>query len=251
MMLKRFGWILAALCLLSISTVSAAPKNKLNLFIWSEYIDPEIIKDFEAKYDCKVTVDLYEDNESLMAKLEGGGTSLYDVIVPSDYVVQVLVKRGLLQKLDKTQIPNMANIDEKFVSPPFDPGNLYTAPYQWGTVGIYLRRKPNQKFDESWSLLYEASKQPGRFIMIDSMRENISGVLRYMGHSVNETDPAILKKVRDVLLDTKKRAVGFDGGVGGKNKVLSKVADMAVVYNGDAVRGMGEDPETYYFVPKE
>lgn len=241
--------------MLSLSCITpqlmAAPKNKLNLYIWSEYIDPDIIKQFEQKFDCKVNVDLYEDNESMLAKLAGGGTSLYDIIVPSDYIVPVLVKRELVQKLNKDKIPNFSNIDPKFANPSFDQGNQYSMPYQWGTVGIYLRKKPGVQIDETWGLIFDPKKQPGPFILIDSMRESISSALLYSGHNVNETDPAKLKAAKDLLVEAKNRSIGFDGGVGGKNKVLSKVATMAVVYSGDAVRGMNEDPETYYFVPKE
>ena len=233
------------------SKLLAAPKNKLNLYIWSEYIDPEIIKQFEKKFDCKVNIDLYEDNESMLAKLAGGGSSLYDVIVPSDYIVPVLVKRGLVQKLSKEKIPNFANVEQKFANPNFDPGNEYSMPYQWGTVGIYLRKKPGQVVDESWGLIFDPKKQPGPFVLIDSMRESINGALLYTGQKINEVDPVKLKAARDLMIDAKNRSIGFDGGVGGKNKVLSKVANMAVVYSGDAVRGMNEDPETYYFVPKE
>ncbi|MBX7139106.1 MAG: spermidine/putrescine ABC transporter substrate-binding protein [Oligoflexia bacterium] len=255
----RLAGLSALLTLLSLALLTvcggavfaAEPPAKLNLYIWSEYIDPEIISSFEKKFNCKVTVDLYEDNESMMAKLAGGGSSLYDIIVPSDYVVPVLVKRDLIQTLNKSHIPNLKNVDPQFASPPFDPGNAYTAPYQWGTVGLYVRRKPGQQIDESWSLVYDAKKQPGPFVMIDSMRESMSSALKLMGHSVNDTDPEHLKKARDMLIEAKGRSVGFDGGVGGKNKVLSKVANMAIVYNGDAVRGMSEDEETYYFVPKE
>lgn len=247
------GLLLAAIMLGAFNAhpAKAEPQNKLNLYIWSEYIDPEIVKAFEKKFDCKVTIDLYEDNESMMAKLAGGGSSLYDIIVPSDYAIQILVKRGLIQPINKANIPNLTNIDDKFISPPFDPGNAYTAPYQWGTVGIFMRKKQGVETDQSWGLVYDAAKQPGKFILIDSMREGIGGALKYLGYGLNETSPAALKKARDLLLDAKKRAIGFDGGVGGKNKVLAKVADMAVVYNGDAVRGMGEDPDTMYFVPKE
>jgi spermidine/putrescine transport system substrate-binding protein len=230
---------------------AAAPAHKLNIYIWSEYIDPEIVKSFEQKFDCKVTIDLYEDNESMMAKLAAGGASTYDIIVPSDYAVPIVAKRGLAQKLDHAKIPNLKNIDPKFLNTPFDPGNQYSAPYQWGTVGVYLRKKPGQAIDESWGLIFDPKKQPGKFVLIDSMREMISAALKYRGLGVNETDPAKLKDVLGLLTEAKGRSLGFDGGVGGKNKVLSKVADMAVVYNGDAVRGMVEDPETYYFVPKE
>ena len=248
----RAGFLLLVISLSCFTTtLFAAPKNKLNLYIWSEYIDPEIIKQFEAKFDCKVTVDLYEDNESMMAKLAGGGSSLYDIIVPSDYIVPVLVKRGLVQKIDKNKVKNFVNVDPKFANPSFDPGNEYSMPYQWGTVGIYLRKKPGQVVDETWGLIFDPKKQPGPFILIDSMREAINAALMYSGSKINETDPAKLKAAKDLMLDAKNRSIGFDGGVGGKNKVLSKVATMAVVYSGDAVRGMSEDPETYYFVPKE
>ena len=246
-MYKKLALLLAAsLCVASV----ALAECKLNLFIWSEYIDPEIVSDFEKKFSCKVTIDLYEDNESLMAKLEGGGTSLYDVIVPSDYIIPAMAERKLLAPLRMENIANFKNVDERFKNPPYDQGNKYTAPYQWGTVGIYVR-KGEHPVDETWGLLFDPKKQPGTFLLIDSMRESMSGALKFLGHSVNTTDVAVLKKARDLLVEAKKRSIGFEGGVGGKNKVLAKGAAMAVVYNGDAVRGMGEDPETHFFVPRE
>jgi spermidine/putrescine transport system substrate-binding protein len=231
----------------------AADPCQLNLFIWSEYMDPEIIKAFEQKYACKVTIDLYEDNESMIAKLQGGGTSLYDVVVPGNYVIPAMAKLGLLAPLRKENIPNLANLDEKFVNPSYDPGNQYSAPYQWGTVGIFVRRKPGQKIDETWGLLFDPklSKQAGAFLMIDSIREMVGSALKYRGYSVNTTDPKQLQEVAKLLGDAKRRSQGFEGGVGGKNKVLAKAVNAAVVYNGDAVKGTKDDPDTYYFVPRE
>jgi spermidine/putrescine transport system substrate-binding protein len=226
---------------------------RLNLYIWSEYMDPEIIKAFEQKYTCKVTIDLYEDNESMIAKLQGGGTSLYDVVVPGNYVIPVMAKLGLLAPLRKENIPNLKNLDDKFVNPSYDPGNQYSAAYQWGTVGIFIRKKPDQKLDETWGLLFDPklSKQAGAFLMIDSFREMMGSALKYRGHSVNSTDPKELQEIGKLLGDTKKRSRGFEGGVGGKNKVLARAVNAAVVYNGDAVKGTKDDPETYYFVPRE
>lgn len=226
---------------------------QLNLFIWSEYMDPEIIKAFEAKHACKVTIDLYEDNESMIAKLQGGGTSLYDVVVPGNYVMPAMVKLGLLAPLRKENIPNLANLDEKFVNPSYDPGNQYSAAYQWGTVGIFIRRKAGQQIDETWGLLFDPklAKQAGPFLMMDSIREMIGSALKYKGYSVNSTDPAQLQEIGKLLLAAKKRSQGFEGGVGGKNKVLARAVNAAVVYNGDAVKGTKDDPETYYFVPRE
>lgn len=224
---------------------------QLNLFIWSEYIDPDIVKKFEEKYACKVTIDLYEDNESMIAKLQGGGTSLYDLVVPGNYVIQPMVKLGLLQPLRPENIPNLKNIDDKFVSPPYDPGNRYSVPYQWGTVGIFVRKKPNQKIDESWGLLLDPKQKAGSFLLMDSIREMMGSAAKFKGFSVNTTDQKQLREVAKVLADAKKRSQGFEGGVGGKNKVLARAVTAAVVYNGDAVKGTKDDPETYYFVPRE
>ncbi|HUK81476.1 MAG TPA: spermidine/putrescine ABC transporter substrate-binding protein [Verrucomicrobiae bacterium] len=247
-MYKRFIVIVVSLLV----TASAwAQKNKLNVFIWSEYIDPKIIDQFSKEYDCKVTVDLYEDNESMMAKLEGGGDSLYDICVPSDYIIPALIKNGLLAPLRKENIPNMKNLDPKFANREYDPGNKYTAPYQWGTVGLFVRKKAGETIDETWGLVFDAKKQIGSFLIIDDARAAIGAALKYKGYSLNCTDKKQLKEARDVLIDAKKRSLGFEGGVGIKNKVLAKVCRIGMVYNGDAVRGMKEDPETYYFVPRE
>ncbi|MGE5278742.1 MAG: extracellular solute-binding protein [Acidobacteriota bacterium] len=232
-------------------TRAAAPKHRLNLLMWSEYIDPRVVQDFERRFDCKVTLDVFEDLESMMAKLQQGGSSLYDVITPSDYVVPVLLRLNLLQPIRHENVPNLANIDPRFAGPPFDPGNRYTAPYQWGTVGIYLRKKPGPPPERTWGLLFDPARQPGSFLLMDGIRETIGAALKYRGHSLNSTDPRELVEARDTLLEAKRRSAGFEGGVGGKNRVLAKGVAAAMSYNGDAVRGTREDPETEFFVPKE
>ena len=236
---------------LLVSASAWAEKNKLNVFIWSEYIDPKIVEQFSKEFDCKVTIDLYEDNESMMAKLEGGGDSLYDICVPSDYIIPALIKNGLLAPLRKENIPNMKNLDAKFASREYDPGNKYTAPYQWGTVGLYVHKKPGETIDETWGVIFDKSKQIGSFLMIDDARAAIGAALKYKGYSLNTTDKKQLKEAREIIVEAKKRSLGFEGGVGIKNKVLAKVCKLGMVYNGDAVRGTKEDASTYYFVPRE
>ncbi|MEZ5312383.1 MAG: spermidine/putrescine ABC transporter substrate-binding protein [Thermoanaerobaculia bacterium] len=233
------------------TTAAANGPCELNLFIWSEYIDPDIISNFEKEFSCKVTIDLYEDNESMMAKLQGGGSSLYDVAVPSQYTIPVMVKLGLLAELRHENIPNIANLDPKFVDPVYDPGNRYSVGYQWGTVGIYLRRKPGKEIDETWGLLFDKSKQYGSFLLLDDLRGMMGAAASYLGQDINTVDPDEVRAQIATLGEAKRRSQGFEGGVGGKNKVLGKAVDAAVVYNGDAVRGMTDDPETYYFVPRE
>lgn len=232
-------------------TSAAALEKKLNIFIWSEYIDPAVVKEFERKFDCSVTLDLFEDNESMLAKIAAGGDAVYDVIFPSDYVLPSLKRRGLLKEFNQEAIPNLKNLEDKFRNYSQDPGNRFSAPYQWGTVGIYLRKKEGVTFDESWSLIFDPVKQPGPFVLIDSMREAFDAGLTYSGAKINSTDPKEIAAAEKLLKSAKERALGFDAGVAGKNKVLSRIANAAIVYSGDALKGMEEDPETYYFVPRE
>ena len=240
-------------CVLSLAFAAAAmaQNNKLNVFIWSEYIDPKIVEQFEKQFDCKVTIDLYEDNESMMAKLQGGGASLYDICVPSDYIIPALLKEKLLAPLRPENIPNLKNLDPQFANREYDPGNKYTAPYQWGTSGIYVRKGKDEAVEETWGLIFDPNKQLGPFLMLDDARTTIGVALLYKGFDVNSTDKAQLRQARDLILDAKKRSRGFEGAVGGKNKVLAKICKMAMVYNGDAARGMKDDAETSYFVPRE
>jgi spermidine/putrescine transport system substrate-binding protein len=247
MIKKLFLGGLALLCAAS----TWAQQNKLNLFIWSEYIDPEIVKDFEKEFDCKVTIDLYEDESSMESKLQGGGNALYDVVVPPDQTIAGLVKLKLLAPLRHENIPNLKNMEDRFLNPPYDAGNKYTAPYQWGTVGLYVRKAKDKTVEETWGLIFDPKKQQGPFVMIDTHRETIGAALKYLGYSINTVDQKELKAARDLVLDAKKRSLGFENGVGGKNKVIAKGATAAIVYNGDAVRGTKEDTETYYFIPKE
>ncbi|MFO1499710.1 MAG: spermidine/putrescine ABC transporter substrate-binding protein [Verrucomicrobiota bacterium] len=245
-MILRCVFLLALLL-----TGCGQPKQQLHIYIWSEYIDPEIVADFERQFDCKVTVDLYEDADSMIAKLGAGGASLYDIVVPSNLTVPGLVKRGLLAPLRHQNISNLTNVSSAFRHLAFDPENAYSVPYQWGTTGLYLRRSKAKPVEETWGLLFEASRQAGPFLMIDDARHCLGGALKYKGHSLNSTNPAELLEARDLILEAKKRSLGFEGTVGGKNRVLARGAVLAFVVNGDAARGVTEDPETYYFVPRE
>ena len=241
--------LLALFFLLCFSAQGAT--HKLHLFIWSEYIDPEVVTEFEEKFDCEVIIDLYEDAESMLAKIQGGGAGLYDLVVPSDYTVTALVKQNLLAPLRHENLPNLKNLEKRFLSPPFDPGNKYSVAYQWGTVGIYARKQPGKELPHSWSVLFDPAQQPGSIVLIDSMRDLIGAALKYKGHGLNSTSPEHLKEARDLLIATKKRSAGFAASVGAMNRVLEKSAHAAIVYSGEAGRGMAEDAETFYFVPKE
>ena len=228
-----------------------AAQVKLNLFIWSEYIDPQIVADFERQWDCKVTIDVFEDAESMMAKIQGGGLALYDVVVPPDYLLPAMIQLNLLAPLRRENLPNLKNLDGRFLNPSYDPGNRFSVAYQWGTLGIFARQSKDKPLPQTWGLFLDPKLQDGSFVLIDSLRDMIGAALKYKGHSLNSTDPKELKEARDLVLEGKRRSLGFEGSVGGKNKVLAKTARAAIVYSGEGVRGMKDDKDTVYFIPKE
>lgn len=229
----------------------AATPCVLNVLTWSEYIDPQIVEDFKAKNRCEVTIETYRNNEELVARLLDGGTAKYDIVVPSNYIVPSMIKQGLLAQLRRNNIPNLANLEDRFIRPGYDPENTYTAAYQWGTIGLYLRKSKVGKVEETWGLILDKSKQKGSFVLLESIRELMGSALKYKGHEVNSLSPEELQEAGALLADAKSRSLGFENGVGARNKVLDRSADMAVVYNGDAVRGMKDDKDTFYFVPRE
>ncbi|PAW76065.1 MAG: polyamine ABC transporter substrate-binding protein [Pedosphaera sp. Tous-C6FEB] len=243
--------LLAALLFALGCASSAAAEAKLNVFIWSEYLDPQVVKEFERQFACKVTVDVYEEAESMLAKLQGGGAALYDIVVPPDHLVPTMVKLGLLAPLRSANLPNLKNLDPKFASPPYDRGNKFSVAYQWGTVGLLVRPMAGKPVPETWGLVFDAKQQPGKFVLIDSVRDCLGAALKFQGHSLNSTEISHLKAARDLVIAAKQRAAGFDGSVGAKNKVVAKSVAAAIVYSGEAARAITDDASLRYIIPRE
>lgn len=225
--------LLASACIASAADVK--------VLMWSDYIDPEIPKQFKELTGQDVKVDVYEDTESMVAKLQAaGGDSQYDVVVASDHSVQVLIKLGLIQKLDKSKIPNSKNVSDLFKSPPFDPGLAYSQPYQWGTMGIIYNKK---KFASApnWDAFFGA-KHPGTFMLLDSMRDTIAAGLKAGGTSTNSRDLKTLQAAgkRIIAAKASKQCLGFDGSPANSKKVASGQCDFALAYSGDAINAINE-----------
>ncbi len=230
-----------------------APAKELNVYMWSEYIDPAIVADFEKSTGMKVRIDVYEDTESMLAKMQlQEGDRLYDVVIASDHAVPVLSSLGLVRPLDRSLIPNAANVDPRFASPSYDPGSERSLPYQWGTLGIiYSKEKLNGR-PLSWDLVLGPDPAP-TFVLIDSMRDMMGAALKRLGRSVNDTEQTRLDEAGALIAAAKSRSqcVGFEGGVGGKSKVAAGLASCAMVYSGDALKAVAENPSLAYGVPTE
>lgn len=227
--------------------------KELRIYNWSEYMDPKILTDFEKKTGIKVRTDFYESNEEMVAKLQAGGVNQYDLIVPSNFIVPTLINLKLVQPLDLKKIPNIKNLDPQFTKLPFDPANKYSVAYQWGTIGIVYNKDLIKTPPASWAVIFDPKQNKNKFVMFDSIREMMSIALAYQGADINTKDPAKVKAAGKLLLDTKKNPnfMGFDAGVVGKNKVLAGTVQMAIAYNGDAVRAMDESKKVGFVLPKE
>ncbi|MFZ4855197.1 MAG: polyamine ABC transporter substrate-binding protein [Desulfuromonadaceae bacterium] len=233
-----------------------AEDKELRIFTWSEYMDErKFSADFKKETGINVKIDVYENNEDMLAKLQAGGVSQYDIIIPSDYIMSTLMAQKLIQPLNHAKIPNLKNVMPQFANTPYDPGNKYTAPWQWGTVGLmYNKNKVSAEAVKSWSVIFDLNKQAGTFWLMDSVRDTMAMALMYLGYDMNSTNPQEIKKAAELLIATKnsKNCRGFKPGVGGKNDVDAGAAAMAIVYNGDAMRAVMADPKRLGFsIPKE
>jgi len=227
------------------------PASELQLFNWTEYIDPEIYTLFEEEYGIHVVENNFASNEELLAKLQGG-TEGYDVIFPSDYTVSILIEEGMLAPLDHSLLSNLGNLGERFQNPPYDPGNVYCVPYQWGTTGFGYNSAEIEE-PQSWSVLFDPDPESawyGRTTMLDDPREAFAAALIYLGYSVNTTDEAELEQARDLLIQAKAGLLGYDSD---QFEDLLAVGEtlLAHGWNGDILMGQAENEDISYAVPQE
>lgn len=228
------------------STVSDLDKE-IYFFNWGDYIDPAVLSDFTREFGVRVVQDNYASNEDLLAKLQAGGVG-YDVIVPSDYMVEVMIKEGLLQELDKSGLPNLRHIGVQHLGLPYDPENRYCVPYLWGTTGLAYDadRLPRP---ESWWVLWDASYR-GQISMLNDQREAIAVALRLLGHSINSTDPDELEKAK-ALLRRQKPLVRTYNSENYDQLFLQGELMLAHAWNGDIAKAAEERPSLKYVIPKE
>jgi spermidine/putrescine transport system substrate-binding protein len=254
--MKKITLTLMLVCAVFIQFPAASfAADELRVLIWSEYMPEDFMDTFTKDTGIKSRVEFYESTEELVAKLQAGGVNQYDVVVPSDYIINTMIKLNLLQKLDHSKLANLANLEDAFKNTAYDPGNVYTAPYQWGTVGmLYNKEVLGQDYVASTALFFDPAERKGPVVMIDSIREMLGIALRYMGKSVNTLDTNELKALAKMMIETKssKYFAGFDVGTGGRSKVVAGTAIAALVYNGDALRAVADAPEKFAFAnPKE
>ena len=227
------------------------PAKEIVFYNWSEYIDSEIYDLFEQETGIKIVEDNFSSNEELLAKLQGG-VSGYVVIVPSDYTVSIMIEDGMLAELDRDKVPNLKNRSEKFQNVPYDPGNKYCAPYQWGTTGIgYLDGEVEEP--TSWSILFEpmeGSPTYGRATMLDDVREAFAAALVLLGYDINTTDEAQLEEAKQLLIQAKPGLSGYDSDTY-EDLLASGENLIAHGWSGDFLMAQEDNRNVAYTIPKE
>lgn len=223
-------------------------QRELNVYNWGDYIDPEVIKDFEKETGIKVIYDTFATNEDMYVKIKAGGSD-YDVAIPSDYMIKRMIKEDLVEKIDFKNISNYDKIAPRFKNLSFDEKNAYSVPYMWGTVGIIYNKKVVTEKVDSWQILWNA-KYAKQILMLDSPRDSIGITLKMLGYSLNTKDDQELSAAKQKLIEQKPLVLAYVVDEV-KDKMIAGEAALAVVWSGDAMFMMAKNPDLAYAIPKE
>ena len=235
----------------AVDPVEKYGSDTLKLFTWGEYLGENVISDFEEQFGVNVIIEYFDSNEMMYTKLQGGDS--YDVLIPSDYMIQRLIAEDMLQPIDKSLIPNMEVLTDGVKNLAFDPENEYSVPYFWGTVGLVYNTQnvPAELIEEQgWDIL-KNTDYAGDIYMYDSERDSFMVALKSLGYSMNTEDDAEIEEAYQWLLelnDTMDPAYVTDEVI---DNMMNGTKDIAVVYSGDAEVVLDENPDMDFYMPEE
>ena len=222
--------------------------TELNIFVWTEYIPQDMIECFELVYGITVNRDEYSSNEEMYAKISAGGTN-YDLVQPTDYIVPLMIRQGLLAELDQTKLPALSNFDPAYLNPSFDPGNKYSLPYQAGTDAIVVNTETVENVPTSWADLWKP-EYAGRMVFLDDSRATIGLTLLTLGYDVNTTDPAQLEEAKNKLAELVPNIKLFDSD-SPKTALIAGDVDLGMTWTAEALLAQQENPAIQYIYPTE
>lgn len=223
--------------------------KELNIFVWTEYIPVDAIDCFELIYGVKVNRDEYSANEEMYAKLSAGGAA-YDLVQPTDYIVSLMIREGLLQELDHSKLPVLESFDSNYLDFSFDPGNKYTIPYQAGTDAI-VYNSDKATAPTSWADLWKP-EYAGRMVFLDDSRAVIGMTLLTLGYDVNTKDPAQLEEAKAKLKElTDNNAIKLFDSDSPKTALIAGDVDLGMTWTGEAFLAQLENPSIQYVYPSE
>lgn len=235
--------------LLSACQLNHASRGEVvNVYNWGEYIDKDLLTKFEDETGIRVIYSNFNTNEDLYVKLKSGGTS-YDVVVPSDYMIERMINEDMLREINWDNVPNMQYVDEEYQHHSYDPFQLYSAPYFWGTMGIVYNTTLVDEAVDSWSILWD-EKYAREIIMLDSSRDSIGVALAWLGYSMNSRDPKELEEAKALLIKQYPLVYAYLVDQT-RDIMINGEAALAVMYSGDAVDALDSNEDLAYAIPEE
>ncbi len=222
--------------------------TELNLFVWTEYIPEDVIDCFEAVYGISVNRSEYSSNEEMYAKLSAGGSS-FDLALPTDYIVPLMIRQGVVQELDKARLPVLDGFDPNYLDFAFDPGNKYSIPYQIGTDAIVVNTEAVEKSPATWEDLW-SEEYAGRLVFLDDSRAVIALTLLTLGEDPNTTDPAVLDRAKEKLAALVPNIKLFDSD-SPKSALIAGDVDLGMTWTGEAFLAQQEQQAIEYVYPAE
>ena len=241
------------------SCTAGETDGDLNLYNWAEYLDPELVTAFETEFDVTVNQDFYDSNEQ-MQPIISAGNSGYDMIVPSDYMVSILIEAGDIAPIQRDALPNISNLADEFASGlPYDPDAVYSVPYQWGTTGLGVDLSvTGEDVPQTWGLVFDPDLAAeygleGAITLLNDPRETMGAALKYLGYSLNSTSEAELEEAKALVADATARVAAYESDqydellAGGESAVAHGYSGNFLVQFGES-----DNPDQYaYFVPTE
>ncbi|NEP16312.1 MAG: extracellular solute-binding protein [Leptolyngbya sp. SIO4C1] len=221
----------------------------LNIYTWADYTDEELVRQFTEKTGIEVTVDVYDSNETLLAKLQAGGGDSYSVIYPSDYMVTQMIDMGLLTPLDKSRLSGLEAMQEKWKNPAYDEENGHSVPFVWGTTGLLYNSQALTPPPEDWDYLWSNKEALSRrMTLLDDVRETLGAVLKSLGYSYNATEPEKLEAAYQKLVELKPAIASFKS-FGWQDELLGGDLLLSMVYSVEGVPVSKEDTAFQYVIP--
>lgn len=227
----------------------SASNGELNIFTWTEYVPESVVEDFEKEYGIKVNWTTFSSNEDMLAKVKTESAGTYDIVQPSDYMVEQMISQDMLMELDKDVITNIENIDSAYINPSYDPGNKYSVPYQGGVAAIAVNTDKVSKEITSYDDLFSEDLK-GSLVALDDYRAVIGMTARSMGYSMNETDTDKLAKIEEKLLKLKDNVKVYDSD-SPKNSLISGDCTVGYCWAAEIALAQEENPAIKIVFPKE
>ncbi|GAB4255278.1 MAG: spermidine/putrescine ABC transporter substrate-binding protein [Thermoleophilia bacterium] len=222
--------------------------DQLNFYNWSDYIAEDTIPNFEEEYGVRVVYDNYSSNDQLLAKLQSGATG-YDIVVPSDYMLSTMLELDLIQPINLDNIPNVENLYQRFREAPYDPGNQYSIPWQWGTTGIGYNMDNVPDFRPSWEMMWNADYS-GKITMLTEIRDLFAVALFRLGYDINTTDEAKINEAKELLIEQKPLLKHYSSDTY-IDELASGDSWLSHGWSGDVFQAAAENEAVAYAIPEE